>query len=147
MKIGLDVHGCIDSYPDIFSKFSKNLVDKGHEVHIITGRGWDIAEGEVKRLGMSYTHHFSIVDYHKSLNTPMWRNEKQGWEMDASTWNRSKGDYIWKNGIDIHFDNDHEYVNWMPDSCTVILVPENPDFNYNNRSTQFHKFVELIKLI
>jgi len=145
MKVGLDIHGCIDVYPDIFSKFSKSLVDKGHEVHIITGREWKHAEQEVKDLNISYTHHYSIVDHHRVQNTEMWTNANGGWMMAADKWNRSKGDYIWTNRIDVHFDNDNEYVNWMPEGCTVILVPKVTEHGLPH--TQFHKFIEIIKLI
>ena len=36
-KIGIDIHGVITDYPIFFSKIIKELMDKNHEVHIVTG--------------------------------------------------------------------------------------------------------------
>lgn len=37
MRIRLDYHGVIDTYPVYFSQMSKALIEKSHDVHIITG--------------------------------------------------------------------------------------------------------------
>ncbi|EKD27107.1 MAG: hypothetical protein ACD_79C00870G0001 [uncultured bacterium] len=97
------------------------MTSKGYEVHIITGNEWDLAKIKVERFNISYTHHFSIVDYHRSLGTPM-RKLETGWWMDYDVWDKSKGDYCAREGIAIHFDNDLKYANWFPDNCTFVLV-------------------------
>jgi len=123
MKVGFDVHGCITLYPEIFMKLSRGLLDMGHEVHIITGQEQSKIESKVRELNISFTHFFSIVDYHKNIGTEMWVDEKGTFWMEEDTWNRSKGDYIFREKIDVHFDDNYEYVNYIPDSCTVIIVP------------------------
>jgi len=133
MKIGLDLHGCIDKYPIIFRQLSNKLYESGHEIHVITGQEWDKVEPEVEKACIQFTHHFSIVDYHKALGTEMWKNDKGTWQMDEKDWVRSKGDYIHREHIDIHFDNSWEYAIFVPDFCTFILVPK----------SGFHEFVEL----
>jgi len=139
MRIGLDVHGVIDRYPQYFQKISKALVSAGHEVHIITGQPWsDIGKKVDEWYYISHTHHFSIVDHHAKLGTKMWQDEKKTWWMEEQDWNRSKGDYIHVAQIDVHFDDNWEYVNWIPDTCTTIIVPK----------TGFHNiFVELATII
>ena len=121
MKIGLDFHGVIDAYPELFTGLTEKWVRKGHEIHILTGKEWIYTEAKIKKLNISYTHHFSIVDYHLKKGTKMVKR-KSGWWMDEVVWDKSKGDYSKKNGITIHFDNDLEYAKWFPKNCNFILV-------------------------
>ena len=41
LKIGLDIHGVIDSFPEKFKQLSYALAKDGAEVHIITGKTRD----------------------------------------------------------------------------------------------------------
>lgn len=122
MKIGLDIHGVIDKYPKIFARLSKRLWKKGHQIHIITGESWETAKETVNKAGIVYTHHFSIVDYHLRSGTKM-EHKDNGWWMDRNVWVRSKGDYIHRKGIEIHFDDSYEYAEYCPDTCVFVLVP------------------------
>jgi hypothetical protein len=103
---------------------SHNLLNAGHEIHIITGQEWDKVKCKVEEARVVYTHHFSIVDYHKEIGTKMWQDKKGTWWMENETWVRSKGDYIHREHIDIHFDNSWEYANYVPDFCSFVLVPK-----------------------
>lgn len=123
MKIGMDIHGCIETYPTLFEYSSKKWLEKGHEIHIITGQEWDKVKHKVELAGVQYTHHFSIVDYHKGIGTEMKLDKKGHWWMDETTWNRTKGDYIHRMHIDVHFDDSQEYAKWVPNYCTFVLVP------------------------
>jgi len=129
MNVGFDIHGCIDLYSEFFSKLSKNLVKQGHNVHIVTGQEWDRVKGKVHKANVLYSHHFSVVDYHKSIGTEMvnkkehWQTEDQ-WFMDEKIWVRTKGDYIARENIHLHFDDSVEYAEYMPKFCTFILVPK-----------------------
>ena len=134
MKIGLDVHGVIDTYPKLFSKLSKEWIAKGWEVYILTGQEWKNAKKIVDDEMVKYTHHFSIIDYHKNLGTPMYtRSDKDGLWIDHKLWVRSKGDYASKVKLDIHFDDDSDYFKYFPRACTCILVPSKgfDEFYYN----------------
>ena len=51
MNIGLDIHGVITSNPRFFSHFSTLAVERGHEVHIITGAM--LSEGKIAELNSS----------------------------------------------------------------------------------------------
>lgn len=125
MKIGVDIHGVIDRHPAFFEMFTARWIGCFHEVHIITGQEWKKSKKTVENNGVSYTHYFSIVDYHRKIkDTKMWRDEKGTWWMDNKIWIRSKGDYIRRNKIDVHFDDSYEYAEFIPPTCTFILVPK-----------------------
>jgi len=125
MKVGLDIHGVIDLYPHLFARLSKAMRREGHEIHIITGQEWDKVERKVRDAGVQYDEHFSIVDHLKKAGTKMWEDDKGTWWIDDNIWFGSKGLYIQANKIDIHFDDNYEYAEYCPDSCTFVLVPKN----------------------
>jgi len=110
MKIGLDIHGVCDSHPEFFALISKLLVNDGHEVHILTGRRVsDGAMDEVKDLGLSYTHFFSIADHHENNGTIMCDDNRGNPWMNDEVWDRTKGDYCRDNQIDFCLDDTERY--------------------------------------
>jgi hydroxymethylpyrimidine pyrophosphatase-like HAD family hydrolase len=121
MKIGIDYHGVIDTLSTTFAELSRKWIDRGHEVHIVTGKQWRDAEPRVRALGISFTHHYSIVDDHRLRGTPMIERENGFW-MEEETWNRSKGEYCERERIDVHFDNDLKYARYFPERCTFVWV-------------------------
>jgi len=132
LKIGLDIHGVIDKYPNLFSKLSKDLIRLGHEVHIVTGQQRIDAEPSVIESKVEFTHFFSIMDYHVSIGTKM-TNEDGNWYMDEKIWSSTKAMYAEVVGLDIHFDDRLDYLKPFPDSCSTVLVTAN-----------FDRFVNLI---
>lgn len=124
LKIGLDLHGVIDLYPALFSRMSKNLANEGAEIHIITGQEKEKIIPKLEKYQITYDHLFSIVDYHFERGTEMWKDCKGTWWMDERFWLRSKGDYMDRAHIDIHFDDSFEYAKFVPPFCTFILVPK-----------------------
>jgi len=125
MKIGLDVHGVIDKYPTFVAQYTLNKINSGNEIHIITGQEREFVEPLVKSLGVPFTHFFSVVDYHKSIDTKMWQDDKKTWWMEPEAWLRTKGDYCKREGIEIHFDDSMEYGEFMPDTCAFVHLPRN----------------------
>jgi len=136
MKIGIDFHGVIDIYPDIFSKLTKKWIDKGHEIHIITGKEWKDIKKDIKKFDIFYTKYFSIVDHHQSLGTKM-EKKQNGWWMPDNIWDESKGKYCEKEQISLHFDNDLTYAPFFPACCTFIWV----------REDNFTDFIEALQSI
>jgi hypothetical protein len=109
MRLGLDFHGVLDKYPEIFSNLTKILYAYGWEIHIITGQSID--EGFLQKLHsyeISYTHLFSIIDFHKKLGTEIHYDEKGPW-IDENLWNRTKAEYCERAGIDLHIDDSDVY--------------------------------------
>ena len=107
MKIGIDIHGVIDTNPKFFAEFSKAIVAAGGEVHVITGPKRSAVEADLKTWGITYTHFFSIVDS-VGENEVRWEDDKNPW-VDSEVWNRRKAKYCKENGIELHIDDSNEY--------------------------------------
>lgn len=120
-KLGLDLHGVIDSIPQTFSFLSKAIVDSGGEVHIITGGSLKDIEhngdivADLKRMGIAYTHLFSIRDYHDEAGT-----EKTGvhakWGFPTISdieWDKTKGNYCKYHNINLHIDDTLMYNDYF----------------------------------
>lgn len=113
LKLGLDIHGVIDSKVDFFKKLTQNLrlmneiMACKHEVHILTGPPKDeLKDGELD--GIWYTHFFSIVDFHKAKGTPFEIHNGKVW-MDDYNWDRTKGDYCREHNLDLMIDDSATY--------------------------------------
>ena len=114
LKIGLDIHGVIDSKPEFFEIFSKTLVDAGHEVHILTGPHIsDKLKEYLKKLNISYTHLFSISDYHKEKGTEIHYDDKGDPHLDRWAWDSAKAEYAQQHELDLHFDDSDQYKYWF----------------------------------
>jgi hypothetical protein len=110
MKFGFDIHGVIDSCPNLFSALTKSLVKDGHEVHIITGPPWsqDIVD-QLHAWGIQWTHFFSIVSYHHRIGTSINYDDKGHAHLDTYEWDKTKGWYCKTNEINLHFDDSDSY--------------------------------------
>jgi len=110
MKFGFDLHGVLDASPEMFAAITKALVKDGHEVHIITGsRDSKDLQNHLKNLNITYTHIFSITTYHEDLGTPMTYDEHGNPHMDAYTWDKTKGDYCYREKMALIFDDSPVY--------------------------------------
>ena len=122
LKIGLDIHGVVDSLPDFFSELTNTLVNAGHEVHILTGR--TINEkiyDKIVQYKLSYTHLFSIADYHQKQNTPIhWADDDNPW-IDDDIWNKTKADYCKEHKIDLMLDDSVEYARHFETPYALLM--------------------------
>jgi hypothetical protein len=124
MNIGLDIHGVIDKYPKLFAELSKGWAEAGHYVYIITGEPEGTARPTVDEAGVTYDGFYSIVDYHIWMKTPSLRQDDKGhYWVDRHEWLPTKGQIAKEVGIDIHFDDQIEYAEYFPRSCSFIYVP------------------------
>lgn len=124
MKIGIDVHGVIDSAPEVFSRLTRILSIQGHEIHIITGG--ELCDELLQKLDtLEITYHkvFSITSYHKKIGTHMvFKNGDPSHPMIAPTkWDPTKAEYCDKEGIDIHIDDSEVYKRYFEKNCQYIL--------------------------
>ena len=124
MRIGLDVHGVLDHpvHGPIFTIFSHDWIMAKHEVHIITGKEWEKTVDKLKDIGVAYTHHFSIADYHKEIGTPMTYKDPENPFLDSYLWDRTKADYCRQMQIDIHFDDSPVYGQYFKGKTVYIKV-------------------------
>jgi hypothetical protein len=114
-KVGIDLHGVISDMPEFFAVFTDALIKSGAEVHIITGGVTDSDKELLKNYNIRYTHFFSIIDYHKSKNTPTsGKHPKYGFDMISDEeWDKTKGDYCRLNNINLHIDDTLIYNNYF----------------------------------
>ena len=110
LRVGLDIHGVIDTFPERFRKLSQALFSDGAEVHIVTGLRRDT---DVDKLlidsGIRFTHYFSIVEHLEAANEPIeWRNGLP--YADKDKWNVAKRNYCQSQNIDFMFDDSPTYL-------------------------------------
>lgn len=110
MKIGIDIHGTIDTDPEYFSKYIKMLRKQGIEIHIITGEKVSVEMIEqLREWEIKYDHLFSIVDYYGALGTKIiWDKDNNPW-IDKYLWDKAKSDYCRREKIDLHIDDSEIY--------------------------------------
>ncbi len=124
LKIGLDIHGCIDYDPSFFAKLSQLLVDNGHEVHITTGAMInDKIIKELEGYGMKWTHLWSISDYYKKQpGVEMWFDENGRPWIEEELWNRAKGEYAKSQNLDLCIDDTEVYKNYFTTSVAICNI-------------------------
>ena len=124
-KIGVDLHGVIDSSPNVIKELLRMLRMMGIEVVIISGPPLPMIQKQLKEMGFDLEKHYdkvySIVNYLNSTGCKMWK--KNGfWFSSKEDWNRSKGEICEKEGIAFMIDNSEMYRNFMPDFTKFMLV-------------------------
>ena len=123
LKVGLDIHGVIDTYPDKFRLLSQAFYRDGAEVHIVTGVKRDQRIDKLlSDAGIHFTHYFSIVEH---LEQTQGQVEWIGGlpYADETQWNRAKRDYCHRQGLDFMFDDSEIYRDTFHDiDCTFLHV-------------------------
>lgn len=115
-SLGLDLHGIINAHPEFFSSLTQSLVKDGWSVHVLTGS--HIKEQEIEKLlksyNISYTHLFSIADYHRDNKTEgMWYDKKGDPWVSDENWDRTKANYCKENNIMFCIDDTARYANYF----------------------------------
>ena len=119
MKLGLDIHGVIDSNPESFSFMSQSVIAGGGEVHIITGGSWTSElEEQLKGYGIKWTFHFSVYDYLvdsgiDSIGTIQFPDGTIQKKFDYHLWDTIKAGYCKSNNIDLHIDDTEVYSKYF----------------------------------
>lgn len=112
MRIGLDLHGVLDTEPGIFMGFCKVLMKSGAKVFVISGPPSDELKAELNRLGFVQGEHYtdvvSIVDYLKSKGVSMWAENGTWWANDDAWWG-SKAEICKELNIRVMYDNTWRY--------------------------------------
>jgi hypothetical protein len=131
LKFGLDFHGVIDRSPDLLSEWSEKAIKDGHQVHIMTGNvDSDEFRFTLRQLGFksgrNFTHIYSITKDNINKGYEVVFDEKGRPFMDASLWNRSKGDYAASVGITALWDDSPVYGRYFPSTSTYLTFsPDN----------------------
>lgn len=125
-KIGLDLHGVLDTYDSIV-KLSQILnILPNTEVHIITGNSKtpEVLQ-QLTDLGVRYSHFFSITDHLERRGLIEWR-DGYPWTDDNIAWDESKAIYCKENEIDILLDDSLKYGKYFDDIKTIYCHIQNP---------------------
>lgn len=110
MRIGLDLHGVSDAFPQFFAEMSRLFIEAGHEVFIITGPPVNERTiSEIERCGLKYTRILSIIDHHNSIGTEFRLDERGHYWIDEQEWNKTKSILCREHLIDFHIDDSPHY--------------------------------------
>jgi len=112
-KYGFDVHGVIDTYPDVIVPLMRALKRAGHEVHIITGsKVGKRINNYLKKYGVykgiHYTHFFSISSHLISKGEIVKYIKGKPW-FKGNKWDKTKGEYCKRNEIALMLDDSDSY--------------------------------------
>lgn len=128
LRVGIDIHGVLDTYTRKFVELAVATRAVGGEVHIITGIKFDEAvEAELKSYGIPYTHYFSIVEQLEEDGVPFEWIDGKPYTNDSEAWDNAKAIYCDKMGIDFMYDDSDTYLPTFNDIDTVYLHVINPD--------------------
>ena len=113
-KYSYDLHGVIDTYPEIFKKDMACRVINGAEVFVLSGPPEDQIYKEITELGLLKNTHYhkilSVVDYILRMGYPMWKNNDGSWQTTEEIWWGIKAVICYLFGINEHIDNDIKYM-------------------------------------
>ena len=129
-KFGFDIHGVMDTMVDTCKAMMTSFIQAGHEVHIVTGAPKARAMVELSEYGyeegVHYTHFFSITDFHHHKRTPGLKYDECGepWLPD-NIWNSTKGMYLSKNNIDMHWDDSSRYAEYCNTPYSIVTNNHN----------------------
>lgn len=118
-KLGIDIHGVIDSAPAIFSFLSHSVINSGGEVHIITGGSWTPQlESMLVEMGIKWTHSCSIYDNllkteNVTNKTYFFKDGTKQVKFPDEIWNKAKAEYCTKHNISLHIDDTTVYGNFF----------------------------------
>jgi len=132
MKLGLDIHGVIDSNPESFAFLSQSVLAAGGEVHIITGGSWTPElESLVRDSGVAWTAAFSVYDYLVdsgvgSIGKIRFPDGTIQDKFDSDLWDSIKGGYCKYKEIDLHIDDTESYAKYF--TTPFLLYKSSSDF-------------------
>jgi len=113
MKVGIDLHGVIDSDPDLFKRLLLFMSLKDREVYIVSGPPKVEIVAELEELGfekdMHYKEVYSIVDFLKENGVEMWQDENRRWWSNEEDWLSSKAKICDKLSLEYMLDDKEMY--------------------------------------
>jgi len=155
-KIGFDIHGVISSDPELFRELSEVFRSDGYEVHIITGPRiyapyktkmgkFNSVIEELDKYGVVYDQLFSVLDYSISLGVDAWEDENGWWTSDIS-WNKTKGEYCFRNNIALHIDDTKIYGEYFKTPFAHLTpLKDNPRKLELNGISEDNEIISIIK--
>lgn len=112
IKIGLDFHGVVSLRPQYFAGFSRIVLSRGYELHIITGGPAEVVAKMLKEWHIRYTRLFAILDYYDAKGEVEYFDNGE-FKVPEKLWNSAKAEYCMAKGINIHIDDSQQYAQWF----------------------------------
>ena len=104
LKIGVDYHGVINSDVAYFKQFCKIALQRGHEVHILSGGPEEKIVNHLQAEEIEYTRVFTIFDFYNEKGLAC-HLPNGNFYVDENLWNETKAEYCRQNNIDIQIDD------------------------------------------
>lgn len=112
LRLGLDLHGVVDAYPQKFALLGEAVRNSGGSVYIITGASQELAMKQISDLKIGHEFYdiiLSITDHLKSRGIPFIQNDDGGIRVDDEIWDKVKSEMVKELKIDLHIDDSPVY--------------------------------------
>jgi len=120
-KFGFDLHGVLDANPALVA-MAQSLMIHGHEIHVITGQrlSRELFD-QLEEMCVPYSKVFSISTYYEMMGHRIEWDKNGNPHMDTVMWDRAKGDYCRREGIDFHIDDTHHYGHYFQTPIAIMF--------------------------
>lgn len=126
MKIGIDLHGVIDSDPGFFKDILGFMSTNGVEVYIVSGPPVADIIVELEKLGIEkethYKNVYSVVDFLKESGVKMWQDDRDRWWTNDNDWWDSKAKICDKHSLESMLDDKEMYEPAFKDIETEFIL-------------------------
>jgi len=133
IKIAFDVHGVIDTYPEVIYPMIRMLTKIGNDVCIVSGPSKFLIKEDLKILNFSkevfgFNRHIeihSVVDFLKNNGVKTWKDDKGDVWTDDQNWWDSKAKICQRWGIKYMIDDSEKYRSAFDlTNCNFIHISE-----------------------
>ena len=132
MKIAFDVHGVIDTYPDIIYPMINLLYIMGNSVCIVSGPAHDLIKVDLEKLDFynklgigDNMLIYSVVDYLQESDIHTWKDKNDNVWADDESWWDSKAKICKRGNIDYIIDDSEKYKSAFGlTECKFIHISE-----------------------
>ena len=126
MKIGIDLHGVVDSDPTFFKKLLTYMTICDIEMYIVSGPPKTEIINELNELGFKkrihYKEVYSIVDFLKESGVRMSQDKYDRWWSNEEDWCKSKARICDRHSISCMIDDKEMYKSsFEHTNCKFLL--------------------------
>jgi hypothetical protein len=121
--LGLDFHGVIDKFPELFSALTKAIMGSKGQVYVITGaKASPELIKALENYGIEYTGILSIVDYHIKIGTLITYDGVGNPWLDNTVWDTTKAKFCEDYKVDLHIDDSKTYGKYFTGKTKYLLL-------------------------